>query len=97
MRRAAPVTLPLFGEGEDRREKTRPGQMSPAELALHIYWSASVEAQAPGAAAVGAALPSHRRALLELKQGELNRREAARRLLERVWGIRIAAGGAAAA
>ena len=97
MQRRAAATLPLFPEGETGARKSRSHEMTPSELALHTYWSASVEAQALGAAAMNAAAPSHRTALLELKQAEVERRETARRLLERVWGIKIAAGGAAAA
>jgi hypothetical protein len=96
MRRLAAVTLPLFGESEARGEKPRRGQMPPSALALHIYWSASVEAQALGAAAVAAALPAERRALLELQKIEQERKEAARRLLQHVWGVRIAASASAA-
>jgi len=94
MKRHVPATLPMFPEARvSAAQSSRPtGQMSPYELVLHIYWSASVEAQALGAAQTAAKQPSERRALHALQQLELNRKEEARRLLEEIWGIWITTG-----
>jgi len=94
MKRQVPATLPMFPEARgSAAQSARPtGQMSPYELVLHTYWSASVEAQALGAAQLAAKLPSERRALHALQKLELERKEEARRLLEEVWDIWIATG-----
>jgi hypothetical protein len=84
-------TLPLFGEPRGPRIplERSPRPMAPMALALHAYWSASVEAQALFAAAAHTELPSERRALLALQRIELGRKETARRLLREVWRVKI--------
>ena len=88
MKKAAAITLPLFGNGTSPlAAPPRRPRMSPLDLALHVYWWAGLEAHALGAAAVTAVLPSERRALGALQQLDLTRKETARRLLEGVWEI----------
>jgi len=86
-------TLPLF-ESEIRSVETAPQmgrrrQPSALEQALHVYWSAGVEAHALGALARSAAYPDEQRALMELHRMEEQRKDLAARLLETVWRVRL--------
>jgi hypothetical protein len=54
-----------------------------------VFWSASIESHVLGLAAMRAAYPDERRALLELRAKEQELRETAHRLLEQVWQIAI--------
>lgn len=88
-----PQTLPLFGElsraGPGSRRAPRPGPSKPSDLAMHIYWSASLEAHALGSMALSTPYPDQRRALVELQAMEEQRKGLARLLLERVWDIEL--------
>lgn len=87
-------TLPLFADpGELFRP---PARAKPAnspneaqELALHVYWSASVESHVLALAAMRAEYPSERRALLDLRRDQETLKATAHRVLEQVWGISI--------
>jgi hypothetical protein len=59
------------------------------DLALHVYWSASVDSHVLALAAMRTEYPDQRRALLELRTREEELKETAHRLLEQVWRISI--------
>ena len=89
VQRQSAATLPLFGNGPEIGFRRRPSDgASDAEAqVLSIYWSALLHAHALGAAAAVARYPSEREALNQLLALELERKEAARRLLRDVWGV----------
>ena len=89
-------TLPLFetGTGQITGHGPNPQSHRPAkakELALHVYWSASVESHVLALAAMRAEYPDERRALLEIRAKEEDVRETAHRLLATLWHICIGA------
>lgn len=86
------MTLPLFGdksgsgspmayEGEDPNE--------PRDRVMQVYWSATNEMLVLGWAARRATNSEHRRALMELHELAVRRKDLARLLLAALWGIRF--------
>jgi hypothetical protein len=86
-------TLPLFGGKLSELPSGQSASLrrfsTPMELALHIYWSAGVEAHALGALALQTVYPDQRRALLQLQGLEERRKALAARLLEQVWRVTL--------
>jgi len=80
-------TLPLFAEPSESPEPSHDDPNEARDLVMQVYWSASNEMLALGWAARRARSPEHRRALLELHEIEMRRKELARLLLESLWGI----------
>jgi hypothetical protein len=81
---ASQLPVPASGERTNRPARAK-------ELALHVYWSASVESHVLALAAMRAEYPSERRALIEIRAKEEELKETAHRLLAAVWGISIGA------
>lgn len=92
-------TLPLFREetGEGTEAPAGATQKEALALALHVYWSASVELHSLGSATERAEHPDERKALLALCNLERQRKRLARELLAQVWRVQIGASDAAQA
>jgi hypothetical protein len=89
------VPAPQTEDTPLHQPRTLPGTVAP--LILQTYWEASGRVWRLGLAADRARDPAEREALLDLLTIEQARHDLARRLLARVWGIRLdsaAAGGA---
>ena len=87
-------TLPLFEAAPAALSPLPPGSAArrhpEAEaLALHLFWTISLESYALGHAAQRADHPDECRALLELHQQAEALRETARTILADIWRIKI--------
>jgi hypothetical protein len=89
----APLPLSLFGEaaapGSARSRPRKPLASTPQDLALHIYWSASLEAHALGSLARQTPHPDEQRALGELQRLQQDVKETAACFLAALSDVRL--------
>lgn len=82
-------TLPLFRDKATPDPQQTEDPNEPRDRVMQVYWSAANEMLILSWAARRATNSEHRRALLELHELAVRRKELARLLLAALWGIRF--------